>query len=361
VPFARPTLGDLVSRIREDFRSRLETVGDLVGAVLRRALVNVVAPVWAGAVHMLHGHLDWAVRQAFALTADREQLIVMARPYGMSPTPGTFASGTGTATGTNGTAIPAFSKLRRSDGELFETTDLATIASGTATLSIEAVNPGADGNTAAATVLTFENPIAGVSSTVTVAAGGFIGGNDEEGTEAFRVRFMERLREPPQGGADHDYIAWAKEVAGVTRAWVRANWNGLGTVKVWFVRDNDSGSIFPDAGEVTTVQTALNAERPITASVTASAPTAHTLNFTFSAISPNTAAVKAAVEEELRDLLLAEAAVGDGVSVGKILLSKIRTAIGSAPNLTDYTLSSPSADVTPADGALVVMGTVTWP
>jgi uncharacterized phage protein gp47/JayE len=359
VPFTRPTLGELVGRIREDLRGRLGTVGDLVGAVLRRSLVNVVANVWGGVAHMLHGHLDWNALQAFAQTADRDQLVVMAAPFGMSPTPGTFATGTATTTGTNGTLIPRFTRLRRSDGEAFEVTADATVSGGTATLSLEAVDPGADGNTAGTTVLNFESPIAGVATTATVASGGLTGGVDEEETEAFRARFRERLREPPQGGAEHDYVAWAKDVAGVTRAWVRANWNGLGTVKVWFVRDNDSGSIFPDAGEVTAVQTKLNAERPVTAEVTAAAPTAHTLNFTFASLTPDTAAIRALITAELADLILADAEPGDGAGKGKILLSKIRTAIGSADGLTDYSLTSPAADVTPADGALVVMGTVT--
>jgi hypothetical protein len=113
------------------------------------------------------------------------------------------------------------------------------IASGTATLPVAPVLAGAAANIPAGTSLSFESPIAGVAATATVATGGIAGGVDEEGTEEVRDRFLLRLREPPEGGADQDYEAWALAVAGVTRAWVYPNELGLGTVVVRFVRDNE--------------------------------------------------------------------------------------------------------------------------
>jgi hypothetical protein len=37
--------------------------------------------------------------------------------------------------------------------------------------------------------------------------------------ETWRARVMERYYWIPQGGADPDYVIWAKEIAGITRAW----------------------------------------------------------------------------------------------------------------------------------------------
>lgn len=352
--FSRPTLGELVGRIREDLRTRMETSGSIVAAVLRRALVHISATVWAGAVHMLHGHLDWIYRQAFPTTAEREALIEYAKRFGdLAPKAATFASGPVTVTGSSGT-IPVGQALRRSDGERFEVTAGAALAGGTATVTVEAVNPGALGNTAATETLTFESPIVGINSDATVASGGITGGNDEEDTEDFRQRVLDREREPPQGGADHDYVAWALEVAGVTRAWVYPHENGLGTVVVRFVRDDDA-DLIPDGDEVADVQAKLDEERPVTAEVTAVAPTPLPIDFEID-LEPNTADVQAAVLAELEDLLLNQAAPGDGEGQGTIYLSQIQTAVGSAAGVTDFTIIAPAADVVPALGQIAVMG-----
>jgi uncharacterized phage protein gp47/JayE len=166
------------------------------------------------------------------------------------------------------------------------------------------------------------------------------------------------LREPPEGGADQDYIAWARQVAGVTRAWVYRNELGRGTVVVRFVRDNDP-SIFPDAGEVAAVQAKLAAERPTTAEVTAVAPTSLAVAFTIHIV-PDNADTRTAVTAELTDLLARRAEPGDGVARGKVLLSEIRTAIGTAAGVTDYTTAVPAADVVPGLGQLATVGVITW-
>lgn len=355
MPFARPTVAELISRVRGDLRGRLE----VDGPILRRAMVDVLGIVWGGAVHTLYGYLDWLSRQLFGDTADREALLQKAAMYGITPTPAAFGTGNVTATGTNGVVIPVGTILRLDDVTSYRVTTGQTIAAGTATLPVTAVLAGDAANVPATTPLTFESPILGVNATATVATGGIVGGVDEEGTEEVRDRYLLRLREPPQGGADQDYEAWAIAVAGVTRAWVYPHELGLGTVVVRFVRDNDAGGIFPDAGEVAAVQTKLAAERPITAVVTAAAPTQLAVAFTIQVV-PNNADTRAAVTAELVDLLRRVAEPGDGIARGKILLSQIRTAIGVAENVTDYTLTVPPADVLPGVGQLPVVGVITW-
>lgn len=355
MPFARPTLAELIDRVRGDLRGRLEIGGPL----LRRAMVDVLGAVWAGAVHTLYGYLDWLARQIFGDTSEREQLLRMAALYGISPVPATFAAGNVTATGTDGNSIPGGTILRLDAATSYRVTTGQVIASGTATLPVISVLAGATANVPSGTTLTFESPIAGVNSTATVATGGIAGGVEEEGTEELRDRYLLRLREPPEGGADQDYEAWAIAVAGVTRAWVYPNELGPGTVVVRFVRDGES-PIFPDAGEVAAVQAALNAQRPITAAVTAVAPTELSVSFTIHVV-PDNADTRAAVLAELTDLFTRLAEPGDSGGTKKILLSQIRTAIGIAEGVTDYTLTVPSADVVPALGQLpTVNTTITW-
>ena len=354
MPFERPTLSDLVVRIRADFRGRL----GIIGALVRRAMADVFAAVWAGVAHGMHGHLEWLSEQLFADTAERQYLLSIAAMYGITPTAATYAIGTVIATGVNGSLIPSGTILVRDDGFTYATTADATIASGTAAVAVQAVNAGEEGNLDAAEVLTFQSPVGGVDAIVTVDSGGLEGGFDEEDTEGVRERLLLRLQQPPEGGAAHDYIAWALAVPGVTRVWVYPNEDGLGTVTVRFVMDGEV-DIFPDAPQVAAVQTALDEQRPITAEVTAEAPTPLTVNFTIE-IEPNTAAVQDAVEAELIDLLLREGAPGDGAGLGTILLSKINTAVGVADGVEDYTITIPAADVVPTLGQLAVMGTITW-
>lgn len=357
MPFDRPTLAELTERIRADFRSRLS----IVGSLLRRFMAGVLAVVWAGAVHELHGHIVWAVRQLFPATAEREYLLRAAAFDGLTLTPATYASGQATATGTNGTLIPTGTVLVRDDGFTYTTTADATIAGGTATVLFTADLAGDEGNIGGvgfgSDTLELESPIAGVTSTLTVSTE-VTGGNDEEDIEDFRARYELSKQTPPTGGSDGDYEMWALEVAGVTRAWIYRHEDGLGTVTVRFVRDDDV-SIFPDAGEVATVQAYLDSQRPTTAEVTAASPIDLPVAMTI-AVTPDTTAVRDAVEDELTDMLKRVAAPGDGAGRGTIKLSQILIAIGIADGVTDFTLTSPAADVVPAVGELATLGTITW-
>jgi uncharacterized phage protein gp47/JayE len=354
VPFERPTLAVLIGRVRSDFRGRLSIAGPL----LRRAMADVLGIVWAGAVHMLHGHLEWIAKQLFADTAERESVLRQASLYSIWPTAATFASGNVTATGTNGSVIPEETILLLDDVTYRVTAD-ATIAAGVATVAVAAVLAGSAGNLAEGGTLTFESPIAGVDAAVTVVGDdGISGGFEQEKTEGTRDRLILRLREPPAGGADQDYEAWALAVAGVTRAWVYPHENGLGTVVVRFVLDEEE-DIFPDGAAVAAVQAELVAERPITAEVTAAAPTPAEVDFDLEVV-PNTSTVRAAVTAELADLLYRESEPGDGAGRGAVKLSRMVTAIGVAEGVEDYTLVSPPADVVPAVGQLLVLGTVTF-
>lgn len=346
--FTRPTLAEIVDRVQVDFVSRLS----LVGAVLRRSLVYVLSRVVAGASHMLHGHLEYLGKQLFPDLSDDAYLVRQASLYGLTKTAATYATATVTATGTNGVTIPQDTYLVRSDGARYLVDADVTISGGTATLAVTAELAGADYTLEAAVSLSLESPISGVDSTTTVAAS-TADGNDQEETESLRTRLLERMSEPANGGTEADYIAWAKEVSGVTRVWVSPLELGPGTVVVRFARDNDASPI-PDAGEVTAVQTKLDDEAPVHATVTAFAPTDSPQNFTITVV-PDTSAVRAAVEAELEALILREGEPG-----GTLLLSAMRTAIGTSSGVTDYTLTSPAADVTYAANALPSLGTITW-
>lgn len=352
MPFARPTLADLIDRAAADIATRLPGAD----ARLRRSNLNVLAQVHAGATHGLYGRLDYLARQLIIDTAEAEYLDRYGAIWGVARKAAAPAKGNVTFTGNNGVNIPAATQLLRSDGAAFTTDALGVIAAGSAVIAVTATLAGAAGNTAANAPLTLAQPIAGANGSPTVAAGGLSQGADKETDDALRARIITRISTPPQGGDQDDYVAWALQVAGVTRVWCKPLYTGAGTVSVFFVRDDDAGSIIPDAGEIAAVQAYIDARRPVTAAVTVLAPIADALNFTFTVLDPNTQAVKDTIIASLADLLRREAQPG-----GTLLLSHIREAISLAAGENNYTLTAPAADVVSAASHMPTLGAFVWP
>jgi uncharacterized phage protein gp47/JayE len=351
MPFARTSLPDLIARTTTDLVSRLE----IASAVLRRAVVRVLPRVWSGAVHEVHGHLEWNSRQLLAATADESELPRHGAEMAVTRLSGSKADGPLTVTGTNGAVIPAGRLWQRADGLQYEVEAEATIVGGTATVSLVCTTSGAAGNAAEGVALALVSPIPGIVSSASVAAGGITGGVDQESVERWRQRILERKRQSPQGGSKADYIRWAKEVPGVTRVWVLPQWLGAGTVGVTFVQD-DEVNIIPDAGMVDDVQDYIDAadRRPVTAEVIVFAPAPLVVNFSIELV-PNTAPVRAAVQAELADLLRRYA------EPGKVIpRSKLSEAISIAEGEDSHEMTVPAGDIAPAAGQLPVMGVVTW-
>jgi len=171
---------------------------------------------------------------------------------------------------------------------------------------------------------------------------------------AWEPGLLARIRQAPAGGAQHDYVGWALEVAEVTRAWVYPGWMGAGTVGVAFVMDARP-DLIPTEDDVASVQAHLAGLAPVTADVIVIAPTPYPVDLTITALTPGDDATRAAVTAEVRDLLIREGQLG-----GTILVSRLREAISQAAGETDHVLTSPSANVTAPAGQLPVLGAVTW-
>lgn len=349
MPFARPTLVELIERAASDIETQLPGTD----ARLRRSNLGVIARVHAGGTHGLYGFLDFMAKQLMPDTAETTFLERHANVYGLTRTPAEYANGNVTLPGLNGAVVPAGRALQRADGAVFFSTADATVAGGLATVGVIADEPGSAGNANAGVAMTLAEPVEGVESAGVVASGGLVGGADAETDAALRARLLGRIQSPPNGGSASDYVAWALQVPGVTRAWVYPLELGVGTVVVRFVRDNDV-SFIPDGGEVAAVQSHIDVLRPVCAQVTVAAPTAVPLALTIE-LTPDTTAVRNAVQAELADLLKREAAPG-----ATILLSHIREVISLAAGETNHVLTVPSADVTHTSAQIATLGTITW-
>ena len=361
MPFDRPTLQEITDRIESDLQTRLGGSGSL----LRRSVLAVMARVYAGAVHLLYEFLVYASRQLFASKADAQGLNDIAGEYGITRQAATPATGTGTATGTNGSIIPSGSELQSGAGIIYTVDDEVTIAAGTAVLALTSASVGDDTNVTGGASLTFVSPIAGVNTTVTVSVDGLLGGGDEETDDGLRARVLTRKRQPPHGGAAFDYVNWALEYPGVTRGWSFPQYMGVGTIGLAFVRDDDS-SIVPTEAQRDVVReyilehtdpgTGLQVGIPVTAEpgFFVISLTAFPVNFEIN-VYPNTSVVQAAVEENILDLLRRE-----GGPEQTIYLSRIREAISLASGEEYHTLVLPAADVTAGTTQVHVLGTITW-
>jgi len=346
--YTRPTLPALIAQGEADIESRLPGAD----AKVRRTNLNVLARILAAGLHGLYGFVTWLSRQVMPDTADADYLERWASIWLTTPrVSAEFAAGSVTFSGTNGTVVPAGTAMQRADGVAYEVATDGTIAGGTVTVSVTAVEAGQRGNTLAGVTLALVSPVSGLASTGVVTTGALTGGADDESDELLRARLLARIRNPPMGGSAADYIAWALEVPGVTRAWVFAG--QAGEVWVFFVRDADL-SFIPDAAEVLAVQSYIDERRPVTALFTAQAPVADAVAFTLHVV-PDTPTVRANVEAELRDLFQREATPG-----GTMALSRIREAISLAAGELDSTVTVPAADVISASGHMATVGVITW-
>lgn len=340
--FNRPSLTALVKGLRDDMLSRVDEV------LLRRSDAEVNARVFAGAVHGLYGYADWIARQIIWDTCDDDMLERQASMWLEVPRKSAqSATGKVAFTLAVGVTVPAGTVLQAFDGVQYLTVDDSVAG----TAPVFASLPGAAGNRAAGQSLSLVSPVPGAQTQA--LAGEISGGADIESIESLRARLIARVQAPPDGGSATDYKAWALEVPGVTRAWVAPLEQGAGTVVVRFVRDDDA-SIIPDPAEVETVQDYIDSVRPVTAELYVVAPVADPINFQIQ-LTPNSLAVRAAVEAELRDLLRREGAPGVPLRI-----SHIREAVSTAAGETDNAVVFPAANVVPAIGHMPLFGSIAW-
>lgn len=347
--YQRPELMDL----RDAAYAAIEAIPG-ADARLRFAVLNALAVMTAGAADGLYGYQEWIARQILPDTAEKEFLDRHASlhlPGGRKKATG--AVGLVSHPGVDGAPVPAGTVYIRSDGVQYASQADATVVAGVASVTVKATTAGVSTNALLGQSLTLVTPVPGMRSAATVGVNGLTSGTDDEEDDDLRARLLQRLQQPPDGGSATDYVQWALSVPGVTRAWVYPLELGANTVVLRFVRDGDT-PIIPDATEVAAVQAYIDSVRPVTVEFTAVAPVSLPVNFQIQ-LSPNTVAVRAAVEAELRDLIEREALPG-----GTLLLSHINEAISIAAGETDHVLVSPTANVAAPAGQLPMFGSITW-
>lgn len=350
MPFNIPTPDQTAARIAAEIEAQLP------GADARsaRSVLAALARAYALGIYPVHLFGGWLADQVIADTAEAEWLERHASLWGVARRPPASARGSLRLTGLPGTILPAASLLSLS-GRLYQTlADAAIAPGGTALVTIAAVEPGAAGNQPVGTRLTIAVPVAGLDPAGIVvddgAGGGLTGGTDIEAEAVWRDRLIDRIQQPPHGGAASDYITWARQVPGVAQVAVYPEQFGPGTVGVCFSVTGDSPIPSPD--QVAAVLAHLEEVRPVTARLSVYAVTPVPIDVSIEII-PDSAAVREAVAAAIDEWFAAEARIGE-----RVYRSRLSEAVSADQGEYAHRLLLPTGDVAIAAGHLAVPGTV---
>ena len=187
--------------------------------------------------------------------------------FNITRRPGTRARCSITLNGDAGTTLPAGTVfLTRSGLEFLLVEDVTISQTGKGTGILEAAETGAAYNVGEGEINRMYINAVGLSS---YTNGEAQGGTDTESDAALLARIRERREKPANGANGWQYRQWALSVAGVGDAKVVELSDGPGTVGVTIV-DSSMAPASPEIVEA--VQTELDENRPVGASVAVAAP-----------------------------------------------------------------------------------------
>ncbi|ANS73713.1 baseplate protein [Paenibacillus yonginensis] len=175
---------DMENKAREVFGETMNTSERSPLGIILRIFAWFLAKVWSTAEDVYNsGYIGTAT----GVNLDR------LGPYvGISRILEQFASGIAVLTGTAGHSEPAGFRLATTGGIQFETTERLTFGNdGTASVHVQAIEPGQDSNIAAGTLTVVVNPNPNVLTVTNLEA--FTGGREKETDAEFRTRFQQSV------------------------------------------------------------------------------------------------------------------------------------------------------------------------
>jgi uncharacterized phage protein gp47/JayE len=202
-----------------------------------------------------------ALQDYSPLTAQGDNLVLVARVYGVEKRAPSKAAGYVKIVCTGTVTIPAGYQCTAPNGEKYQTTGANTVATG-AEIEVQAVNTGDATNQDAATRVTWDsNAVGPLQQVATVGAAGITGGFEEDSQEKLRQRLIDRLAFPGVGGNNSQTKAFAEDAsAAVGAAYVYAAARGPASLDVAIV--SDTGDRTLSTTIVNTVAAGLSAQLP---------------------------------------------------------------------------------------------------
>ena len=306
------------------------------------------ASATSAAIEGILQHLHWIVKQIFPDTADVDIMELHAALHQVIRKSAVRATGEIVFSGASGTAIPAGTQAEDQNNNVFTTISGSVVsASGTVTISAQAVTPGVAGNVGSQVDLTVVNAPTGITSQA--VGNNFTGGVEVESDASLLSRLLFKLRNPPSSGNAADYKRWALEVPGVFSAKVYPLRAGLGTVDVVITGDN----VAPNAALITAAEAYINEQRPVGLNVVNVVGPA-TINQDWEialALEGITLAEATLLVSEVLDSYYATLAPGETV-----VKSVVEGLISGISGVTDRVITLPEANVVPTVDA----STIEW-
>jgi uncharacterized phage protein gp47/JayE len=360
MPWSTPSLRDVRSLVRDSIRASLPGADALVP----NSVLRVLSDNQGALCHLTLQYIDWLALQLLPDTAETEWLdrhgdIWLVNADGTTGRKAaTFASGSVEFTSdVPGVIIPEGTQLASEIGLIaYETTQQAVTGGSPVPVTIRALDPGSAGNQPAGSTLSMAGVIPFVSSSVTVIL--LDGGTEEETDDELRIRVLKRIRQPPQGGAAHDYVQWALAVPGCTRAWCYPLEMGMGTVTVRVMfddlrADNDGFPLFQDLAAVTLY---IDSVRPVAVKdFWVLAPLKQRVEAYINNLTPDTPQVRAAIELSLREMLFNFAKPGQ-----TIYAAWKYAAIINTPDVVSFAMATALDDVMETPAHMAVLGDIVY-
>lgn len=191
----------------------------------------------AAATTQLHKHVDTLKRHLMPTTQPDEDLDDgWGFVKGVARKGATSArkAGAGRVRGANGTAVPLDEELvHQASGLRFKiaTASMVPVAE-VVDVDIEAIDTGSQTRLLAGEVLEFISAPVGLQTQVVLVKNLDVDGFDQEQYGSYLGRILEAFSSRKSGGSQADYVAWAKELEGITYAYAYPNRAGIGTIDV---------------------------------------------------------------------------------------------------------------------------------
>jgi uncharacterized phage protein gp47/JayE len=344
-----------VRKLTRDYvLSQLGARGMLPNSVLR-----IMSDAMAGQGFQALLYLDWLAKQLMPDTAETEWLdrfgvIWLTNADGSKGRKAaSYAAGVVQFQG-NPMVLPIGTTVSGMNGVLYQTTTEADIGDvGIGTAEVVAQTAGAIGNLPDGDSMMLTPETLGVTAN---ALGDITGGADQENDDQLRERILFRIQNPPMGGSQADYIAWAMEVPGVTRAWAACEM-GPGTMTVRFLMDGlypDNHGL-PTPADIMTVQDFIDTKRPVTVMDTfVMAPILYFYDITIRNLVNDDPNVMAGIETSIQNLELLRSQPGQ-TWYRSWVDEAISQTIGETSHELDYETTA-----MPAPGYMPCIGTILY-
>ena len=343
--------------IDEIYRELLETFSSQSG-YLPSASCDLSARLYAVAaqVQALYLQAEWVMGQAFPQTAQGTYLDYHAETRGIQRSVATAAEGylrfqVDTAVAQD-LSIPAETVCMTVEGRRFQTVEAAVLEAGELYVDVlsKALEPGSGGNVAAGTVIRMAVAPAGVKSCTNPAA--FVGGADQEGDEALRIRVLDSFKRLPNGANAAFYEREAMNFPGVAAAKAVGRARGIGTVDVYVA--TEAG--LPGTELLEAIEAGLQAKREIAVDVEVCTPQEQTVDVTV-AIQAAEGYTYDQAEDEA-DAAIRAHFTGDLLGKG-VTLAELGHLLYSLESVSNYHFTAPAADVAAVVTALPRLGSLT--